>query len=113
MRVMAAAVLVMESLLMGFALLIAMGDASSTALWLGSILSFLLFLTAGMLKRKSGYLIGSLLQIGLIAYGLVVVQMYFMGALFGGLWIAALYLGRKGEAIKAKLIAERDGLAGK
>jgi len=52
-----------------------------------------------------------LLQIGLIAYGLVVVQMYFMGALFGGLWIAALYLGRKGEAIKAKLIAERDGLA--
>ena len=113
MRVMAAAVLVMESLLMGFALLIAMENASSTALWLGSILSFLLFITAGMLKRKSGYLIGSLLQIGLISYGSVVVQMYFMGALFGGLWIAALYLGRKGEAIKAKLIAERDGLAGK
>ena len=113
MRVMAAAVLVMESLLMGFALLIAMENASSTALWLGSILSFLLFITAGMLKRKSGYLIGSLLQIGLISYGLVVVQMYFMGALFGGLWIAALVLGRKGEAIKAKLIAERDGLTGK
>ena len=110
---MAAAVLVMESLLMGFALLIAMSDASSTALWLGSILSFLLFVTAGMLKRKSGYIIGSLLQIALISYGSVVVQMYFMGALFGGLWIAAIYLGRKGEAIKAKLIAERDGLAGK
>jgi hypothetical protein len=113
MRVMAAAVLVMESLLMGFALLIAMGDSSSTALWLGSLLSFLLFITAGLLRRKSGYIIGSLLQFGLISYGLVVVQMYFMGALFAGLWIAALYLGRKGEAIKAKLIAERDGLAGK
>ena len=113
MRVLAAAVLVMESLLMGFALLIAMGDASTTALWLGSLLSFLLFITAGLLKRKSGYLIGSVLQFGLIAYGLVVSQMYFMGALFGGLWIAALYLGRKGEAIKARLIAERDGLAGK
>ena len=113
MRVMAAAVLVMESLLMGFALLIAMEDASSTALWFGSILAFLLFMTAGILKRKSGYLIGSLLQLGLISYGSVVVQMYFMGALFAGLWIAALVLGRKGEAIKAKLIAERDGLAGK
>jgi Protein of unknown function (DUF4233) len=113
MRVMAAAVLVMESLLMGFALLIAMGDASSTALWLGSILSFLLFITAGLLKRRFGYVIGSILQIALISYGLVVKQMYFMGALFGGLWIAALYLGRKGEAIKARLIAERDGLSGK
>lgn len=113
MRIMAAAVLVMESLLMGFALLIAMGDASSTALWLGSLLSFLLFVTAGLLKRKSGYVIGSVLQFGLIAYGLVVKQMYFMGVLFAGLWIAALYLGRKGEAIKARLIAERHGLAGK
>jgi len=110
---MAAAVLVMESLLMGFALLIAMGDASSTALWLGSILSFLLFITAGLLKRRFGYVIGSILQIALISYGFVVKQMYFMGALFGGLWIAALYLGRKGEAIKARLIAERDGLSGK
>ena len=110
---MAAAVLVMESLLMGFALLIAMEDASSTALWLGSLLSFLLFITSGLLKRKFGYVIGSVLQFGLIAYGLVVTQMYYMGALFGGLWITALYLGRKGEAIKARLIAERDGLAGK
>lgn len=82
MRIMAAAVLVMESLLMGFALLIAMGDASSTSLWLGSLLSFLLFITAGLLKRKSGYLIGSVLQIGLIAYGLVVTQMYFTGAIW-------------------------------
>ena len=113
MRIMAAAVLVMESLLMGFALLIAMEDASSTALWLGSLLSFLLFITSGLLKRKFGYVIGSVLQFGLIAYGLVVTQMYYMGALFGGLWITALYLGRKGEAIKARLIAERDGLAGK
>ena len=113
MRVMAAAVLVMESLLMGFALLIAMSDASSTALWLGSILSFLLFINAGFLKKKFGYVIGSVLQIGLISYGIVVVQMYFMGALFAGLWITAIVLGRKGEAIKAKLIAERDGIAGK
>lgn len=109
MRVMASAVLVMESLTMGFALLLAKDDAASTALWLGGLLAILLLLTPGLLKRKMGYQIGSVLQIGLIAYGVVEYTMYFLGALFAALWIIAIVLGRKGEAIKARLIAERDG----
>ena len=60
------------------------------------------------IERKGGYLLGSILQLCLIGYGSVVTQMYFMGALFTALWIAAILLGRRGEAIKAKLIAERD-----
>ncbi len=106
---MASAVLVMESLTMGFALLLAKDDASSTALWLGGVLSIILLLTPGLLKRKIGYQIGSVLQVGLIAYGYVEFTMYFLGALFAALWIIAIVLGRKGEAIKARLIAERDG----
>lgn len=109
MRVMASAVLVMESLTMGFALLLAKDDASSTALWLGGVLAIVLLLTPGLLKRKMGYQIGSVLQVGLIAYGYVEFTMYFLGALFAALWIIAIVLGRKGEAIKARLIAERDG----
>ena len=109
MRVMASAVLVMESLTMGFALLLAKDDAGSTALWLGGVLAILLLLTPGILKRKNGYQIGSILQIGLIAYGVVEYTMYFLGTLFAALWIIAIVLGRKGEAIKARLIAERDG----
>ena len=109
MRVMASAVLVMESLTMGFALLLAKDDAASTALWLGGLLAILLLLTPGLLKRKMGYQIGSVLQIGLIAYGVVEYTMYFLGALFAALWIIAIVLGRKAEAIKARLIAERDG----
>ena len=54
MRVMAAAVLAMESILMGFALLIAKDSASSLQLWLGGLLSIILLLTAGALKRKDG-----------------------------------------------------------
>ena len=108
MRVMAAAVLAMESILMGFALLIAKDSASSIQLWLGGLLSLLLFLTAGMLKRKGGYLLGSFLQIFLIGYGLVVPHMYYMGGVFTTLWIIAILLGRRGEAIKASLIAQRD-----
>jgi len=108
MRVMCSAVLTMESLLMGFALLIAKDSATSRELLLGGVLAILLILNAGILKRRGGYLLGSILQLCLIGYGLVVPQMYFMGGLFLILWIFAIVLGRRGEAIKASLIAQRD-----
>ena len=50
----------------------------------------------------------SFLQIFLIGYGLVVPHMYYMGGVFTTLWIIAILLGRRGEAIKASLIAQRD-----
>ena len=108
MRIMCAAVLTMESLLMGFALLIAKDSATSSQLLLGGVLAIFLLLTAGLLKRRGGYLLGSILQLCLIGYGLVIPQMYYMGGLFLILWISAIVLGRRGEAIKASLIAQRD-----
>jgi hypothetical protein len=93
---------------MGFALLIAKDSATSTQLILGGVLALLFMLTAGLLKRRGGYLLGSILQLCLIGYGLVVSQMYYMGGLFLILWISAIVLGRRGEAIKAALIAQRD-----
>jgi hypothetical protein len=105
---MTAAVLTMESLLMGFALLIAKDSATSSGLLLGGVLAILFLLTAGLLKRRGGYLLGSILQLCLIGYGLVVPQMYFMGGLFLILWISAIVLGRRGEAIKASLIEQLD-----
>ena len=108
MRIMTAAVLTMESLLMGFALLIAKDSATSNQLLLGGVLAILFILTAGLLKRRGGYLLGSILQLCLIGYGLVVPQMYFMGGLFLILWISAIVLGRRGEAIKASLIEQLD-----
>ena len=113
MRIMCAAVLTMESLLMGFALLIAKDSATSSELILGGVLAILFILTAGMLKRRGGYLLGSILQLCLIGYGLVVSQMFFMGGLFLILWIFAIVLGRRGEAIKASLIAQRDNQGSK
>jgi hypothetical protein len=98
----------MESLLMGFALLIAKDSATTDQLILGGVLALLFLLTAGLLKRSGGYLLGSILQLCLIGYGLVVPQMYYMGGLFLILWISAIVLGRRGEAIKAALIAQRD-----
>ena len=96
----------MEFFLMGFALLLAKDHHSATALWLGGLIALLCLLTAGAMKSMRGWYIGSIVQIALIAYGLVIPLMYFMGALFAGLWIAAFLIGRKGEAIRARLIAE-------
>ena len=105
MRVLGSAVLAMEFLVMGFALLLAMQRHGSLALSLGAGLALAILLTAGIMKRRTGWYLGSLLQIGLIAYGVVVPAMYFMGSLFAVLWVSAFVIGRKGEAIRANLIA--------
>ena len=106
MRVLGASVLVMESLTLGFAILLATKDHSNAALIYGSIISLLLFLTAGMLKRRSGFYIGSGLQFFMIAFGFVVPSYFLIGVIFIGLWVAAIVVGRKGEAARAALMAQ-------
>jgi hypothetical protein len=59
------------------------------------------------MKKRIGWIIGSILQVAMVAYGYVVTPMYFMGALFAGLWIAAFIVGRKGEAIRAELLRQK------
>ena len=103
MRILGATVLVMEGLTVSFGLLLAMSSADTIWLWAGGALALLLLLTAGLLKRKSGWIIGSLLQVGVFAYGFVVTAMFAMGVLYAGLWIAAIVVGRKGEAARARL----------
>ena len=93
----------MEALTLSFGLLLAMSSADTIWLWAGGVLALLLILTAGLLKRRSGWIIGSILQVGVIAYGFVVTAMFSMGALYTALWIAAIVVGRKGEAARARL----------
>mgnify|MGYP006266724853 CR=1 FL=1 len=109
MRILGAATITMEAFVMGFALLIAMDSHSSLVLALGGALAISMILCAGMMKKKSGWIFGTLLQICMIAYGFVVPMMFFMGALFAGLWATAYFVGKKGEAIRARLLAEREG----
>ena len=98
----------MEFLIMGFALLLAKDHHSATAIWIGAVIAILCLLTAGMMKTIRGWYLGSLIQVALISYGVVIPLMYFMGTLFAGLWIAAFVIGRKGEAIRASLIAAQE-----
>lgn len=103
MRMLGSSVLVMEAFTMGFALLIAMNSSDTWQLVLGGVLAVALLLTPGLLKRKSGWIIGSILQVPLVGYGAVVTSMYVLGGIFAMLWIAAIIVGRAGEAARARL----------
>lgn len=107
MRVLGASVLVMESLTLGFAILLAIKDQSSAAIIYGSIISLLLFLTAGLLKRRSGFYVGSMLQIFMIAYGFFIPPFFIVGVIFIGLWAAAIIVGGNGEAARAAHLASQ------
>ncbi len=98
----------MEFFCMSFALLIAKNDHGTQAILLGAILALLFLLTPGLLKKSAGWILGSILQILIISYAFVVPSMAFIGALFAGLWIAAIMVGRKGEAARAALLAEAE-----
>jgi len=98
----------MEFFIMGFALLLAKDHHGATALWIGALIAIFCLLTAGMMKSMRGWYMGSLIQLAVIGYGVVIPLMYFMGALFAGLWVAAFVIGRKGEAIRASLIAAQE-----
>lgn len=102
-----ASVLVMESLTLGFAILLATKDHTSTALMYGGLIALLLFLAAGLLKRRSGFYIASALQIFMIAFGFVVPSFFIIGVIFVGLWAAAIIVGRKGEAARAAHLASQ------
>ena len=111
MRGIAAAVLVFEALVIFFATLVALDltDVSDRTLWwVGGVGAVLCLVVAGLLGRPGGYLAGSVLQVGLVAMGLVVPAMFFLGLLFAALWFTALILGRKVARLQAGAAAGTD-----
>ena len=107
MRVLASAVLVMESFSIGFALLIAMKDVDGAPIIYGAAIAIALLLAPGLLKRRAGWVLGWVLQAAMLGFGLVVNSFLIIGLIFAGLWIAAILVGRKGEAARAALLASR------
>ena len=95
----------MEFFVMGFAMLIAKDHEPSTLI-VGAVIAILFLLTPGLLKKKSGWILGSILQFLMIGYAVVVPSLAILAIIFGGLWIAAIVVGRKGEAARAALLAQ-------
>ncbi len=95
-RQLAATILVLEAFVVGFAALVAFGlrVAEPAVVWgVGGALALCLVLAAGVLGRPGGYVVGSVLQVPVVAVGVAVPMMLVMGGIFAVLWVVALRLG--------------------
>ena len=111
MRTLCASTLIGEFFVIGFAGLVAMKDAdlSTGTVWtVCGIAMFLCVALCGVITRPGGVALGWALQIALIASGIFVPMMYFMGALFAVLWWASVHFGRKVDEAKARFAARAD-----
>lgn len=55
-------------------------------------LAALMVVTSGMLRRRWGLAVGSVLQLALLACGLITTAMFALGAVFGLIWVYELRL---------------------
>ena len=67
----------------------------------GGLASLACLVLAGLLRRSWALAAGSVLQVLIIATGVVVPTMFFLGAVFAGLWALAIFLGRRVERLQA------------
>ena len=104
MRTLCSAVLVFEAIVIGLAIAPARAltdQRPGVLLWGGLTIVILCVLSAALLRTTVGYVLGSIVQVLLIASGAVLPVMYFLGALFCALWILAILLPRRAERVRA------------
>jgi Protein of unknown function (DUF4233) len=58
----------------------------ATRLTIVLVLAGLLFVAAGLQRRPAGIVVGSALQVAVVATGVIAPAMYFLGLLFAGVW---------------------------
>lgn len=111
MRTLCASTLIGEFFVIGFAGLVAMKDPglSLATVWtISGIAMGLSILLCGLITRPGGVQLGWALQIALIASGVFVPTMFFLGAVFAALWWASVHYGRKIDEAKARFAAQGD-----
>jgi hypothetical protein len=104
MRTLCSSTLIGEALLIMFAGLVAMqlSGVSAATIWTVSGIAMLVcVLLCGMITRPGAVAVGWVLQLGLIASGLILPTMYGLGLVFAGLWWCSIHYGRKIDEIKA------------
>lgn len=102
MKRLCATVLVMEAIVIGLAIPVAIHIdrlAPHTAGVVGGIGAVLAVVLAFLARRQLQVtlVLGSLLQVYLIASGQVVPVMYILGAIFAAFWVIGIWLGRRVE----------------
>jgi hypothetical protein len=105
MRRLCSGVLGMEAIVVGLLTPVAInvgGVAPAIAVTVGLGLAVLCVVVIGLLKRPFAYIAGSVVQVLAIASGLLVPIMFFLGALFAALWIAAIIVARRVEGVTSR-----------
>ncbi|HXA61352.1 MAG TPA: DUF4233 domain-containing protein [Streptosporangiaceae bacterium] len=100
-----AMVLVCEALVIALAIPVAIkvgGADAGTAGAVGGIAAVACVLLAGLLRHRWAFVAGGALQVLVILSGMAVSSLYFLGAIFGALWITAIWLGRRVEGGQAR-----------
>jgi membrane-bound metal-dependent hydrolase YbcI (DUF457 family) len=104
MKRLCATVLVMEAIIIGLAIPVAITinhDPAGQAGLAGGALAVAAVLLAAVVSRAATrpvLVIGSVLQVLVIAAGAVVPVMYALGAIFAGFWVLAIWMGRRAES---------------
>ncbi len=104
MRRLCATVLIMEAIVIGLAIPVALtvqhAPAKPAAIAGASLAAAAVVLAVLARWQLRWTLIGgSVLQALVIAAGAVVAVMYFLGAIFAGLWVTGILLGRRAEQV--------------
>jgi hypothetical protein len=99
MRVLTSSVLVMEAIMLGLAIPVAVvaGGQPASAGWLLGFLAVACLLLPAAFGRPFYVPVGWALQVAVIACGALEPMLFALGAVFAALWWAALHLGRKVE----------------
>ena len=115
MKRLCATVLFMEAIIIGLAIPVAIeightpGRAAGLA---GGCLAVAAVLLAGVVSRgasRGALAAGSVLQLLVIAAGVVVPVMYALGAIFAGFWVLAIVMGRRAESSAPPAAPDRSG----
>ncbi len=95
---MAALVLCLESLLVFFATLVAfrLSHLPASTVWIGGLgLAVVCLLVSGVVRRPGGMAIGGVVQLLVLATGVVVPAMWVTGAVFVILWLWLGWIGQR------------------
>lgn len=101
MRRLGASVLGMEAIVVALTIPVALrsGAEPSVAVAVGAGLAVLCVLVAALLKRPVAFIVGTILQVLVIATGFLVPTMFFLGVIFLALWITAIFVARRVEGV--------------
>jgi hypothetical protein len=111
-RTLCASVLAFEALVVALAIVpaVTLTDASTTAIVVGGLLVVVgCLLAAALLRTPTGYVLGSVVQVLVVALGFVLPAMFVLGGLFAVLWVSAILVARRAErVVAAKAAAARE-----